>query len=101
MSTRNAGIEDGADIKGITNQQLASLETHPIGKCQNLILLMILLYLQTVGSFLLRGFFQQLTQTDTNFTAKQWMGLLESYRRRKDLGLRKEYKLHRKMNTVN
>ena len=34
----------GAGIRGMANQQLAQLETHPMGKKQSLILLMILCY---------------------------------------------------------
>jgi hypothetical protein len=46
LSTRNAGIGDGAETEGIVNQ----LETYPIYKHQSLTLLMILCYACSQGS---------------------------------------------------
>jgi hypothetical protein len=44
QSTRNVGMEDGAETDRMANQQLAQPETHSMGKHQSLTLLMILCY---------------------------------------------------------
>jgi hypothetical protein len=41
LSTSNAGTGEGAETEGMANQQLAQLETDPMGKPQSLTLLMI------------------------------------------------------------